>query len=438
MLDKEKENNPDFNGGIDPNDPLKESADLELKSEEKEFAEIESSDEGIDTVDNFVVKSVKKILTDSVDKRASDIFVEPLEDCIRVRYRVDGLLIDAGQYPIDNLSGFVSRLKVLANLDIAEHRFPQDGRFRIRYKERFVDFRTSTLPSSLGEKVVLRVLDKGSVKIDLDSLGFDQASLDKIKRNLKKPYGMILVCGPTGSGKTTTLYSCLQAIDSPDINVVTVEDPIEYQFFGVNQVAVKERIGLTFASVLRSILRQDPDVIMIGEIRDFETADIAVKASLTGHLVLSTLHTTTATGAIVRFINMGIEPFLVASSCLVAASQILLRKLCSHCKEQSEVSDSLKKELERNNMSVTAKSKIYKPVGCRFCNNTGYSGRVGIIETVEITPAIRELLVKKATEKELRKLAISEGMRRLREKALDRVLSGDTTIEEVVRTTSKD
>ncbi len=410
--------------------------DVEIQKDEKEFVEVTSSDD-IGAIDSFVVKTVKKILTDGIDKRSSDIFIEPLEEAIRVRYRIDGLLIEAGQYPLEYLSGFVSRVKVLSNLDIAEHRFPQDGRFRIKYRERFIDFRVSTLPSNVGEKVVLRVLDKGSINLDIDGLSFDAETVDILKRNLKKPYGMILVCGPTGSGKTTTLYSCLRFIDSVETNIITVEDPIEYQFFGINQVAVQEHLGLTFAASLRSILRQDPDIILVGEIRDFETADIAVKASLTGHLVLSTLHTTTSTGAIVRFINMGIEPFLVASSCLVAASQMLLRKLCTHCKEQVDLPDALKAECERNKLHYTA-TKIYKPAGCRFCNNTGYLGRLGIIEAVEITPAIRELLIRKATEKQLREASIQQGMKKLREKGLEKILDGSTTLEEVVRTTSRD
>jgi len=385
--------------------------------------------------ESHIGKLARQIVLEAIDKKASDVFVEPLEDSLRVRYRIDGLLSEAGSFPVEHSFAIASYLKVLGGLDIAEHRFPQDGRFRINVRGKAVDFRISVLPANLGENVVLRVLDKSLIKLDLDSLGFNKESVQILKRNLAKPYGMILACGPTGCGKTTTLYAGLKFIDSPEVNIVTVEDPVEFQLGGINQVAVKENIGLTFASVLRSILRQDPDIIMVGEIRDFETADIAVKASLTGHLVLSTLHTTTATGAIIRFINMGIEPFLVASSCLAAASQSLLRILCRHCKRQTNPSEALLKELKDTDIAVPEDFKYYKPSGCRFCNNTGFSGRLGIIEIMELDSEIRDLLIRKETELKIRQAAVKKGMKTLREEALRKVVEGQTIIEEVYRVT---
>ncbi|UCC95454.1 MAG: type II/IV secretion system protein [Candidatus Omnitrophota bacterium] len=385
--------------------------------------------------DSYAAKFVQRTILDAVERRASDIFIEPSDENLRIRYRIDGLLYEMGTCPLKHASPIVSCCKVMSNLDIAEHRFPQDGRFRFHVRSNPVDFRVSVLATNMGERVVMRVLDKSRVELNLDRLGFDGDSLQIIRRNLKKPYGMILVCGPTGCGKTTTLYACLRYIDSIDVNITTVEDPIEFQLPGINQVAVNEEIGLTFASVLRSTLRQDPDIIMVGEIRDFETADIAVKASLTGHLVLSTLHTTTATGAVVRFINMGIEPFLIASSCLVTASQSLLRRFCSKCKEEVEPPETLREALKNSSLSVSEHLKYYQSQGCRFCNNTGHSGREGIIEVLELDSEIRDLLINKESEGRLREVAVRKGMRTLREKALMKVIEGITTIEEVYRVT---
>ena len=385
--------------------------------------------------ESHVSKLARQIIFQAIEKKASDIFVEPLEAVLRVRYRIDGILSEAGSFSQEHSSAVAGYLKVLAGLDIAEHRFPQDGRFRIKLRNNAVDFRISVLPATHGENIVLRVLDKSFIKLDLDSLGFKDDSVQILKRNLKKPYGMILVCGPTGCGKTTTLCASLKFIDSPEVNIVTVEDPIEFQLAGINQVAVKDSIGLSFVSVLRSVLRQDPDIIMVGEIRDFEAADIAVKASLTGHLVLSTLHTTTSTSAIIRFVNMGIEPYLVASSCLVAASQALLRILCPRCKQKIPPPDNLLKEYGNKNIAYPGQIKHYKSVGCRFCNNTGFSGRSGIIEVMELDSEIRELLIKKETEFKIRQTAIKKGMRALRQEALSMVFEGETTVEEVYRVT---
>ncbi|MCM8819368.1 MAG: GspE/PulE family protein [Candidatus Omnitrophica bacterium] len=386
--------------------------------------------------ESYAVKIIKRILIEAVEKKASDIFFEPLEDVFRIRYRIDGLLCEAEKYSLELAPYVINAIKVLSSLDIAEHRFPQDGSFYLHFGEKKVDFRVSTLPTNLGEKVVLRVLDKSNLKLDLDALGFDIASVEILKKNLKKPYGMILICGPTGSGKTTTLYSCLQFINSVKVNIVAVEDPVEFQLPGINQVSIQENIGLTFASALRAILRQDPNIILVGEIRDLETADIAIKASLTGHLVLSTLHTTTSTAAIIRLINMGIEPFLVATSCLVSASQALCRVLCSYCKKETDIPEIFLKELKNKNLKIPENFKYYKAVGCKFCNNTGYSGRIGIIEILEIDEKLRELLIRSEPEIKIREMAIKKGMRTLREKALEKVFEGLTTFEEVYRVTS--
>lgn len=384
---------------------------------------------------SYAAKFVKRVLFEAVEKKASDIFIEPMENNLRVRYRIDGLLCKGMEANLQYSPSIISCFKITSNLDIAEHRFPQDGRFRIIINNNPVDFRASVMPTNRGEKVVLRVLDKGNVKLDLDLLGFDQESRTILRKNLDKPYGMILVCGPTGSGKTTTLYACVNYVDSPDLNIMSIEDPIEFRLKGINQVAVCENIGLTFASILRSTLRQDPDIIMIGEIRDSETADIAIKASLTGHLVLSTIHTTSATGAIVRFINMGIEPFLMASSCLMTASQVLLRKLCENCRQQIKTPVNVEKIFDQHKIGLPDSFKYYRSIGCRFCNKSGFSGRVGIIEVLELDAVIRKLLIHKENEATIRKIAIEQGMKTLREKALGKVLDGITTVEEVYRVT---
>lgn len=412
----------------------------ELPKQDKNMPNSEESGEESEksaflSSDSYIVKFVKRILLDAVDRGASDIFVEPAEDNLRIRYRIDGLLCETETCPAKYSSAIASCFKVISGLDIAEHRLPQDGRFRLDVRDSPIDFRVSVLPINTGEKVVLRILDKSRIKLDLDCLSFDKEGIEILKRNLKKPYGMILVCGPTGCGKTTTLYSSVNFVDTPEVNIVTVEDPVEFQIPGINQVAMHKDIGLTFASALRSILRQDPDIIMVGEIRDFETADIAVKASLTGHLVLSTLHTTSATGAIIRFINMGVEPFLIASSCLLAASQALLRRLCVNCKEEVSPSDEVIGILKKNKIPIPEKFKYYKPVGCRFCNNTGYSGRIGIIEILELDPTLKDMLIHNETELEIREYAEKSGMKTLRQKAVRHILEGSTTIEEICRVT---
>lgn len=384
------------------------------------------------------VKAVTKILAVGIEQKASDIFIEPMPEAVRVRYRIDGVLYERLTFPPSFHSGLISRAKIISGLNIAEHRLPQDGRFRMQFRGNNVDFRVSVMPTTAGEKAVLRILDKQRLNLDLEKLGFDEHTMSLFKKNLTKPFGMILVCGPTGCGKTTTLYSALSAINSVEKNIVTIEDPIEYELFGVNQVAVQENIGLTFAAALRSILRQDPNIILVGEIRDSETADIAVKAALTGHLILSTLHTTSAAGSLVRLSDMGIEPFLISSSCLLIASQVLLRTLCPECRKPYPLSPEIVAQLKQSKpgIDMSKVNCLYHPGGCAICNNTGYKGRMALAETMEITPGIRELIVTGGSEIEIRQAAQKEGMVLLRENAVNLAIDGLTSLDEVVRVTN--
>jgi type IV pilus assembly protein PilB len=359
--------------------------------------------------------------------------VEPQEKSLRVRYRVDGILRESREQPKSLQHAIISRIKVMANLNIAERRLPQDGRFMLKLRNREVDFRVSILPGSYGEKAALRILDKSTAMLDLDTLGFAEKSLTILKELSQRPHGMILVCGPTGCGKTTTLYSVLKFVDNPTKNIVTVEDPVEFQLRGISQVTIRPNIGLTFPSSLRSILRQDPDIIMVGEIRDFDTVDIAIKAALTGHLVLSTLHTTTASGSIVRLLNMGVEPFLISSSIILVAAQRLVRKICSHCKEPYKIDERMAKRL-----NLDPKKKTYRGKGCKDCLDTGYKGRTGLIEVLPLTTKVRELICRKAKEFEIKDAARKGGMTTLRENGLASVEQGLTTVEEIVRVTVGD
>ena len=329
----------------------------------------------------------------------------------------------------------ISRIKVMSELNIAERRLPQDGRLKLKVRNRFVDFRISILPSSYGEKAGIRVLDQSNATLDVAKLGFEGKSLDDLKANAAKPHGMMVVCGPTGSGKTTTLYSILKLLDSVDKNIITVEDPIEFDLKGINQVNAKPGIGLTFATALRSILRQDPDIVMIGEIRDFDTLDIAVKAALTGHLVLSTIHTNTAPGAVTRMVNMGLEPFLVSSSVIMIAAQRLVRKICDKCKESYEVDDDVARTV---GIKDSISRKFYRGKGCKFCLGTGYRGRVGIIEVLTIDSDIKRLIMDKATEAQTKAQARKTGMITLREDGINKASQGLTTLEEIVRVTAGD
>ena len=381
-----------------------------------------------------VVKVTNLLLTEALSQRASDILIEPLETELRVRYRIDGIWREGKRSPKVFQSAIVSRIKVMSDLDIAERRLPQDGRFKVKLGSREVDFRVSVLPTSRGEKVALRILDKSQATLDIEKLGFDEKSLGEIKKADSKPHGMILICGPTGCGKTTTLYSILQHVNSLEKNIVTVEDPVEYLIEGINQVSAKPDIGLTFASALRSILRQDPNIIIIGEIRDFDTVDIAIKAALTGHLVLSTLHTTTATGSIVRLINMGVEPFLITSSLVMVGAQRLVRKICVHCKEEYELTADIADSL--NIKGGKGKTVFYSGKGCDKCLGTGYVGRTALLETLTITPKIRALILEEAEEHKIREEARREGMKTLRENGIDNAKNGRTTLNEVIRVTA--
>jgi type IV pilus assembly protein PilB len=385
-----------------------------------------------------VVKLVNLILLDAIKKGASDIHVEPYEKDFRVRFRIDGVLYDVMKPPMKLKNAITSRLKIMAELDISERRLPQDGRIKIKMgggKE--MDFRVSVCPTLFGEKVVLRLLDKSNLQLDMTKLGFDPEPMKWFKEAIDRPYGMVLVTGPTGSGKTTTLYSALTSLNTIDVNICTAEDPVEFNFAGINQVQMHDEIGLNFASALRSFLRQDPDTIMIGEIRDFETAEIAVKAALTGHLVLSTLHTNDAPGTISRLLNMGIEPFLVTASVNMILAQRLCRKLCQNCKRPSDVAEQalLDAGVPPDRIgSFTA----YEPTGCRECNDRGYRGRLAVYEVMPLWDGLKELVINGASAAELRQEAIRLGMNTLRMSALNKMMAGVTTLGEVVANTAPD
>ena len=388
----------------------------------------------VESEDAPVVKIVNLILVQALKEKASDIHLEPFEKQFKLRYRVDGSLVEASSPPKSLQMPIASRIKILAGLDIAERRLPQDGRFRIRVSGKEVDLRISILPTVYGEKIVIRLLDKSALSASVDALGMDEYTLGTFKKAIDAPHGMILVTGPTGSGKTTTLYSVLSELNNPEYNIVTVEDPIEYQLQGINQVAVKSEIGLSFADALRSILRQDPDIVMIGEIRDNETADIAVKAALTGHQVLSTLHTNDAAGAISRLDDMGIEPFLIASSILLTCAQRLVRKICPNCREEFHPEPELFQRLGIEDEGTP----FYHGVGCDRCKRRGYMGRAAIIEVLPVSEQIRRLIIKRASAAVVKNQAISEGMKTLRMVGIDKAKEGITTLEEVLRSTSED
>jgi len=385
-----------------------------------------------------VVQIVNHIFTEAIAKGASDIHIEPYEDRARVRYRIDGLLYEALTLPLKYKDGVISRVKVLTKMDIAEKRLPQDGRIKIQMKlsgrMKNLDIRVSTTPTIFGEKVVMRLLDREGLMLDMAKLGFEPESLRKFEEAIFKPWGMILVTGPTGSGKTNTLYSAIGRINSPDTNIMTVEDPVEFNLGGINQVQVHESIDLTFASVLRSFLRQDPNIILVGEIRDNETADIAVKASLTGHLVLSTLHTNDAPSTIIRLIDMGIDSYLVATSVILIAAQRLVRRICPACKEEINIPPKALLNIGFSEEEASS-VKIYKGKGCLKCNNTGYKGRVALFEVMQISPAVRDMILSGASVADIRKRCIEEGMLTLRQSGLTKIRNGVTTVEEVIRET---
>ncbi len=418
----------DFDGGDD--------AELDFGGE---------MDEDIDVVDLEksageapVVKLVNLVLLDAIRKNASDIHVEPYEKSMRIRFRIDGVLYEVMKPPNKLRSAIVSRLKIMANLDIAERRLPQDGRIKMKLgRGREMDFRVSVLPVLWGEKVVMRLLDKSNLQLDMTKLGFEEKVLADFKKEIDKPYGMILITGPTGSGKTTTLYSTLSELNKTTTNICTAEDPVEFNLFGINQVQMQDSIGLNFASSLRSFLRQDPDVIMVGEIRDFETAEIGVKAALTGHLVLSTLHTNDAPSSVSRLLNMGIEPFLVASAVNLIGAQRLVRKNCAECKEPIDVPAQALIDLGVPPEEVR-NYKVMRGKGCRACSNTGYKGRIAVYEIMIMTDELREFILNGASTLELKREAIRGGMKTLRMSALGKLAEGLTSMEEVVRATAAD
>jgi type IV pilus assembly protein PilB len=416
-------------------DLVDEDQELELAAEEQEMdaTALERAAE-----EAPIIKLVNLILTDSVKRGASDIHVEPYENEMRVRFRIDGVLQTVMNPPLKLRDAMTSRLKIMAKLDIAEKRLPQDGRIMIKYKadgrKKELDFRVSSVPTLYGEKIVLRLLDKENLRLDMTKLGFEMESLKKFERNILKPYGMVLVTGPTGSGKTNTLYSSVARLNQVDTNIMTAEDPVEFQLAGINQVQMKEQIGLNFAAALRAFLRQDPNIILVGEIRDFETAEIGVKAALTGHLVLSTLHTNDAPSTISRLMNMGIEPFLVATSVNLICAQRLVRRICVNCKEELEVPEQAL--IDAGYSPEEAKTtKIYHGKGCSTCNKGGYKGRTGLYEVMEINDELRELILVGASALELKKKAIEQGMITLRRSGLIKVAAGQTTMEEVLRET---
>jgi len=408
---------------------------LEVVTEDNQ--EVNTSDLEKSASDAPIVKFVNAIITDAINKGASDIHIEPYERFMRIRYRIDGVLYEVSRPPLAIKEAIASRVKIMARMNISERRLPQDGRIRMTFPgdEEPIDFRVSTLPSIFGERIVLRILRKAGLQQDMTKLGFEPRQLEDYKWAISQPYGMVLVTGPTGSGKTTTLYSALMELNTDDVNLSTVEEPVEYNIKGMNQVQVRSEVGLTFAAALRSFLRQDPDVIMVGEIRDLETAEIAIKSALTGHLVLSTLHTNDAPSTVTRLLNMGVEPFLVASAVLVIVSQRLVRKICQNCKEEVQVSPEVLEGLGVKK-ELLPTFKVYKGKGCEQCNNIGYKGRIGIYENLRFNREVREAILRGDSTAEIRRIAIKNGMITLREAALKKLQDGVTTIDEVIRTTA--
>ncbi len=383
-----------------------------------------------------VIRLVSQIIAKALDVRASDIHIEPFENTIKVRYRIDGVMHEQDPPPRRLSAAIISRVKILASLDIAERRLPQDGRIRLRVQGKEVDFRVSTVPTMHGESVVMRILDKKGVVLDFDRLGFMGQAAREFQTSLKQPNGILLVTGPTGSGKTTTLYTALDQLNQPDVKILTVEDPVEYQMAGINQIQVKPQIELTFANALRSIVRQDPDIIMIGEIRDLETAQIAVQSALTGHLVLSTLHTNDAPSSVNRLLDMGVEDYLLTSTVIGILAQRLVRTLCTHCREPYQPLPEVVKELGLDkHVPAGEKPLLYKAIGCAECSGTGYTGRVAILEMMPMTDKIRPLVMQHANASELRHAAIAAGMQPMFDYGLQKALAGVTTVEEVVRAT---
>ncbi|MFO7652512.1 MAG: type IV-A pilus assembly ATPase PilB [Candidatus Krumholzibacteriia bacterium] len=401
--------------------------DIELV-EEQEDEDLAAGQEGQNAP---VVKLVNTLLAEAVKVGASDIHIEPYEKYMRVRYRIDGMLEEVMEPPVKLKNAIISRLKIMSELDIAERRVPQDGRIKIKIGDKKIDLRVSTLPTIFGEKVVMRILDKSALQFDLADFGMEEKAIEGIHRAVAAPWGMVLVTGPTGSGKTTTLYSCLTRLNQPGVNIMTAEDPVEFSLDGINQIQVRDEVGLSFAAALRAFLRQDPNIVMVGEIRDLETGGIATKAALTGHLVLSTLHTNDAPSTINRLIDMGIEPFLVASSTILIMAQRLVRRICTNCKAEMRVPEEALREI-----GLPPGAKAYKGEGCDRCGGAGYKGRQGLYEVMPITSEIREMILDRASTAEMRRKAREQGMLTLREDGLLKIQKGITTVEEVLRETA--
>ncbi len=414
-----------------------------MKGFEDDLAVVEEEDvnaesDGIGQMDEApIVKLVNSLIADAVRKGASDIHIEPYEKTMRVRFRIDGALQEMMAPPYKFKAAITSRLKIMADLDIAERRVPQDGRIKIKVINRTIDLRVNSLPTIFGEKIVMRILDKTNLNIDLEKLGFEPASMKEFIAAILNPYGMVLVTGPTGSGKTTSLYSALSRVNTPNVNVMTAEDPVEYNLDGINQVLVNDSVGLSFSAALKAFLRQDPNIIMVGEIRDIDTASIATKAALTGHLVLSTLHTNDAPSGIGRLIDMGIEPFLVASSVNLVLAQRLVRKVCAHCRKPTDMTDEILSELQLDRKQLEG-ANIVEGMGCVECGNTGYRGRAGVYEVMTITSALRDLVLQRASAIEIKRVAIEGGMLTLRRDALLKLKRGITSVEEVLKETAAD
>ncbi|KPJ53958.1 type II secretion system protein E [candidate division TA06 bacterium DG_24] len=406
----------------------------ELTLVDKEKKDDEVSDIALAVETGPVVKLVNSILIDGISRGSSDLHIEPYEKELRIRYCIDGHLHEVMSPPARLRAAVTSRIKIMAKMNIAEKRLPQDGRLKVKVRGKVVDLRVSTVPSLFGEKICLRVLDRSAISFDLATLGFEEDEYQRIMRAIQVPYGIILVTGPTGSGKTTTLYAALNKINTPDVNITTAEDPIEYSLIGVNQVQIREDIGFTFADALRSFLRQDPNIIMVGEIRDQETAEIAIRAALTGHLVLSTIHTNSTAGTITRLINMGVEPFLIASSLNLIQAQRLLRKICANCKEPIDIKPEVLQDMGVDPAALDG-AQIYAGRGCAHCSGTGYRGRIGIFEVMGITPRIREMILNRDSTEKIEQVGKGEGLRTLHDNAILKLKAGVTSVDEVVRET---
>jgi type IV pilus assembly protein PilB len=410
-----------------------EEQDVEVVEEEEEVYSTMQLQAQVEEAP--VVRLINGFLTDAVRRGASDIHIEPYEKDLRVRYRIDGALQEIMKPPIRMKAALISRVKILADLNIAERRVPQDGRIKIKIGRKVIDFRVSTLPTLFGEKIVLRILDKGNLTLDLEKFGMEKKAETDFLEAISKPYGMVLVTGPTGSGKTTTLYSALSRINTDEVNIMTAEDPVEYNLHGINQVQVRTEIGMTFAAALRAFLRQDPNIVMVGEIRDLETGGIAVKAALTGHLVLSTLHTNDAASTITRMIDMGIEPFNVASALNCITAQRLVRRICSNCRAEATYSAEVLRAARLTEEQIGSMT-FFKGEGCDACNGSGYSGRQGLYEVMPMTSDLRRMILQRASTDELKQTAVDQGMITLRDDGLAKVRKGITTLDEVIKETA--